>query len=227
MRVRGSHVGDDRHAGPVAGREHGLHAFAKTGIEAGLWIAPLACCASATCARRHSSRYQVPRSTSRRRARRGRSSSPRRTRRTDAARGRERDVGTNASRNRSPPALVRDTRTLLAMNMPAILARDDRVFWRGNADENNGFVALVLLPLATAGAGGFGGQVGGFAIDGLRTGTRRGAIMFASCTRAHDRRRLSSANRTAARFARRPVRLCWATPRSDAGRTGRDGATRS
>ena len=41
MRIRGSHVGDQRHAAPVARREHGLHAFAKKGIEAGLWIARL------------------------------------------------------------------------------------------------------------------------------------------------------------------------------------------
>ena len=41
MRIRGSHVGDQRHAAPVARREHSLHAFAKKRIEAGLWIARL------------------------------------------------------------------------------------------------------------------------------------------------------------------------------------------
>ena len=41
-------------------------------------------------------------------------------------------------------------------------------------------VALVLVPLATAVAGGFSGQVGGFAIDGLRTVAPVAAlIMFA------------------------------------------------
>ena len=41
MRIRGSHVGDELDAARVARGEHGLHAFAKKRIEAGLWIARL------------------------------------------------------------------------------------------------------------------------------------------------------------------------------------------
>ena len=47
MRIRGSHVGDQRHAAPVARRKHSLHAFAKKGIEAGRGSRAFACCASA------------------------------------------------------------------------------------------------------------------------------------------------------------------------------------
>jgi citrate-Mg2+:H+ or citrate-Ca2+:H+ symporter, CitMHS family len=79
-------------------------------------------------------------------------------------------------------APVRDTLTLFVMNMLAILGFVTIGVFLAfvTLTRTPVIVALVLVPLATAVAGGFGGQVGAFAVDGLRTVAPVAAlIMFA------------------------------------------------